>query len=1559
MRNYEIKNYPLVLDFSNYRINKNLLDSFIYDENDTNTAVITVELKNKDKSIDLSVYDYVTLNIKKNDGTTIAQQCKIIDKSNGIVEIIFSKQALLCSGLNSFQIALINEESQMFSPKVFYRVEEGVLNDSDIVSSDEYSVLMILISQYKESLKELKDLKIKIENLEITILKNEELRDSAEQERIASEIIRKDQEITRQNQEIERQKSIQEMESEIDDKITDIQYQFDEKSQQITDDINETKENLIEDIANTKDNINQDILTTKTDLINSVNYAKETLITEVTTAKTDLTNSFNETKDNVIADITTTKTDLINSINFTKETLTTEVTTAKTDLVNSVNTSKDTMENKVQEAIDAIPSKEELKGKDGLGLEIKGSVDTIDQLPTDPTISDTYFVGYDLYIYDGTEWKIIKDLRVKGDKGDTGSTGKSIEFIWDNTQLGIRQEGSTEYVYVNLKGDAGEQGLSPYDLAKLNGFEGTELEWLNSLKGLDGSTPTIGENGNWFINNVDTGQSSIGLKGDKGDKGDIGITGKSAYDVAIENGFEGTKDEWLLSLKGEEGDTPLIGENGNWFINGEDTGKQSKGDKGDIGSGLEIKGSFDNINELPSEGTIGDTYLVQQHLYVWDNIKKWIDCGIIQGPPGKDGVSTWDDILDKPETFNPTNHTHLMSEITGLKLDADTVTYNNKISNLNSINVQKAIDELKGIIDSKSDSIMYTKIIEQNEWKFTNDLYSIEIPHNLSSKNLFISILNNDTNINLISSYKIIDIDTIEIYNDEAINATIVVLGNSSNVSYIPVIGDNGNWFINNIDTKKSSVGITGEKGDKGEQGDIGLTGDNGKSAYEIALEEGFVGSKDEWLLSLKGEEGITPTIGDNGNWFLGNIDTGKVSKGEKGDIGTGLEIKGAFDTVEELPQEGNTGDAYLIQRHLYIWDNVKKWVDCGVIQGEKGENGTSNWEDILNKPDTFNPSKHIHIMDDIEGLNLSADTITYNNEISNLKAINVQKAIDELKNEIDTKSELMIYTQNITLNNWIEKDDLYYIEINHNLSSKNLFISILNIDTNINLITSYKIINDNTINIYNDTPVNANVLVISDNININYLPTIGENGNWFINNIDTGKSSIGKSGLKGDKGDIGLTGATGKSGITPTIGNNGNWFIGDIDTGKPSKGDRGDIGTGLEIKGCFETIEELPIDGKYGDTYLIQQHLYIWDNVKKWVDCGVIQGPPGKDGTSTWDNILDKPEKFNPINHTHSLNEILNLELNADNIKYNNENSNLNSINVQKAINELNDKIDNSSETFIYTKSITSDNWTLTNDLYSIEIEHNLSSKNLFISVLNDDTNINIITSYKILNDNIIEIYNEKAINSTIIVMGNNPNISYLPTVGENGNWFINNTDTGKSSLGKTGSKGDTGKSAYDIATENGFSGNVAAWITSLKGDKGDKGDSGTSNWNDIIGKPTSFNPSTHNHGCSSNKSPISGYITLGSDLGGLIIEWTQIKLSFTSADIKRGEGNLPIAFPTACIGLYSSVSSEGDSACFSHGVAKESSLSSTNFGYYVKAIGTTADIEGTLTLYILAIGY
>ena len=73
--------------------------------------------------------------------------------------------------------------------------------------------------------------------------------------------------------------------------------------------------------------------------------------------------------------------------------------------------------------------------------------------------------------------------------------------------------------------------------------------------------------------------------------------GKSAYEVAVENGFNGTEAEWLASLKGEpgapgasgkdgeNGKTPYVGDNGNWYIGADDTGKPSRGAKGEPGEG--------------------------------------------------------------------------------------------------------------------------------------------------------------------------------------------------------------------------------------------------------------------------------------------------------------------------------------------------------------------------------------------------------------------------------------------------------------------------------------------------------------------------------------------------------------------------------------------------------------------------------------------------------------------------------------------------------------------------------------------------------------------------------------------------------------------------------------------------------------------------------------------------------------------------------------------------------------------------------------------------------------
>lgn len=54
---------------------------------------------------------------------------------------------------------------------------------------------------------------------------------------------------------------------------------------------------------------------------------------------------------------------------------------------------------------------------------------------------------------------------------------------------------------------------------------------------------------------------------------------------------------------------------------------------------------------------------------------------------------------------------------------------------------------------------------------------------------------------------------------------------------------------------------VSGVKGDTGAQGIQGEKGADGKSAYQIALDNGFVGSESEWLASLKGAKGDAVSV--------------------------------------------------------------------------------------------------------------------------------------------------------------------------------------------------------------------------------------------------------------------------------------------------------------------------------------------------------------------------------------------------------------------------------------------------------------------------------------------------------------------------------------------------------------------------------------------------------------------------------------------------------------------------------------------------------------------------
>lgn len=56
--------------------------------------------------------------------------------------------------------------------------------------------------------------------------------------------------------------------------------------------------------------------------------------------------------------------------------------------------------------------------------------------------------------------------------------------------------------------------------------------------------------------------------------GGTGRDGLSAYEIAVKNGFEGSEQEWLASLKGEPGYTPVKGKD---YFDGKDGKTPVKG----------------------------------------------------------------------------------------------------------------------------------------------------------------------------------------------------------------------------------------------------------------------------------------------------------------------------------------------------------------------------------------------------------------------------------------------------------------------------------------------------------------------------------------------------------------------------------------------------------------------------------------------------------------------------------------------------------------------------------------------------------------------------------------------------------------------------------------------------------------------------------------------------------------------------------------------------------------------------------------------------------------------
>lgn len=142
------------------------------------------------------------------------------------------------------------------------------------------------------------------------------------------------------------------------------------------------------------------------------------------------------------------------------------------------------------------------------------------------------------------------DARIKaipaGPKGDSGNAGKD--------------------------GGEGLPGKSAYALAVERGFAGTELQWLDSIKGDRGDRGEKGERGE-------------SVQGPKGDRGESGVGEKGLQGARGDKGEKG--DEGVRGVKGDLGQIGLTGEQG---------AKGDKGDRGDIGpDGKDAEVDYDRI----------------------------------------------------------------------------------------------------------------------------------------------------------------------------------------------------------------------------------------------------------------------------------------------------------------------------------------------------------------------------------------------------------------------------------------------------------------------------------------------------------------------------------------------------------------------------------------------------------------------------------------------------------------------------------------------------------------------------------------------------------------------------------------------------------------------------------------------------------------------------------------------------------------------------------------------------------------------------------------------------
>ena len=205
------------------------------------------------------------------------------------------------------------------------------------------------------------------------------------------------------------------------------------------------------------------------------------------------------------------------------------------------------------------------------------------------------------------------------------------------------------------------------------------------------------------------------------------------------------------------------------------------------------------------------------------------------------------------------------------------------------------------------------------------------------------------------------------------------------------------------------------------------------------------------------GADGITPTIGDNGNWFLGSTDTGKPSRGEKGDDASNLVYVTTINFGQFIDDSTVTSTIQTEFENI-----ISKWKQGYVIlYHSTNSDGSNTYDVLLTERDEYTGWYEFHITNNSIKYSIKWDEGDSNiilTEETEFYKINLNFSIITNNKEYTSGEKAEV---NRIINNAKNNKKIYF-KTTHNSVSSSIMSGIVNVSYNGNEEITFSIVQPN-----------------------------------------------------------------------------------------------------------------------------------------------------------------------------------------------------------------------------------------------------------------------------------------------------------------------------------------------------------------------------------------------------------------------------------------------------------------------------------------------------------------